>query len=146
LLTKLILKTLDPELKVFVAAAEDMLSQAFKSTCGRVGLHSSFHEDTAKSYQPFTSRLYCIKETWKGAPACPSVHPNSNKVSKQIQQKTHTAWYLTDHSSTYSCSFVDPTAVQNISPLWVFLLPKLGRRASQLMSHYKIKLYFIPPL
>lgn len=94
MLTKLILKTLDPELKVFVAAAEDMLSQAFKSTCGRIGLHSNFHEDTANLCQAFTSRLYCIKESLESG-SCLSLHTPkgyaSNKVSKEIQKKTHTA-------------------------------------------------------
>lgn len=39
LLTKLILETLDPEVKVLVAAAKGVLSQAFKSTCGKISLH-----------------------------------------------------------------------------------------------------------
>lgn len=39
LLTKLILETLDPEAKVLVAAAKGVLSQAFKSTCGKISLH-----------------------------------------------------------------------------------------------------------
>lgn len=58
------------------------LRQIFNSTCGKISLHSNFHEDTAKSYQPFTSGLCCIKEDWKGAPACPSVLPNSTSVTK----------------------------------------------------------------
>lgn len=82
LLTKLILETLDPEVKVFVAANKDMLSQAFKSTCGKISLHSNFYEYTAKLHQPFISGFYCIKEAWKGAPACPSVLPNNILVTK----------------------------------------------------------------
>lgn len=77
MLTKLILKTLDPELTVFVAAAEGRLSQAFKSICGRFSFNSNFHEDTAKLYQPC-----CIKEIWKTVAA--KQHAN-NKLSKQIQ-------------------------------------------------------------
>lgn len=67
----------------------------------------------------------------------------SNEVIKQIQKKTHTAWYLICHSSSYSCYSVGPTDIQNISPLQVIFLSKLRRRASQLTIYYDMKLYFI---
>lgn len=136
LLTKLILETLDPEVKVFVAATKDVLSQAFKSTNGKISLYSNFHKDTAKLYQPFTSGLYCIKEAWKGTVSCPSVLPNSILVTKLGSRlwRKHTGLYLTNHSSWF---FVDATDNENISLLQIFLLPKLGRRVSRQTIHHR---------
>lgn len=134
---------MDPEVKVFVAAAKDVLSQAFKITCGKTSLYSSFREDTAKLYQPFTSGLYCVKEAWKVAVACPSVLPNSISVTRLGSRFRRKYTEACTSQTTLLGFFVDATDIENISLLQIFLLPKLGRRASQLTIHCKIKLCFM---
>lgn len=139
LLTKLILETLGPEVKS--VDAKDMLSQAFYSTCGNISFYSNFHEATAKLHQPFTFGLCCTKEAWKGADACPSVLPNNTLVTKLGSRLRRKHTQVCTSQTTLPGFLWTPLTLKKF--LQIFLLPKLGRRASQLTIHYEIKLYFM---